>query len=327
MLHYIIRRLLLSIPLLIGITVITFLIIHLTPGSPVVLQTSMNAKVSAETQDRLKKLYGLDKPIPVQYVLWIKRLVTGDFGDSFVDMRPVSEKILERLPATLELNILSLLIIFGVAVPLGIYSASRSDTLPDKIFTVGTFASYSLPSFWLGLLIMLIFGLRLNWLPISGMNDMNAEYLPFFPRLLGHLHHLIAPLFVSSFNGFASISRYTRSSMLEVLRQDYIRTARAKGLPSSLVLGKHALRNALLPIITIVGLTIPGLIGGSFIIETIFAWPGLGRLGFESAMSFDYPVIMAVATVGAVLTLLGNLIADILYAWADPRIRFGKAGS
>src|SRR5581483_3917440 len=180
LLHYIIRRLLLSIPLLIGITVITFLIIHLTPGSPVVLQTSMNAKVSAETQDRLKKLYGLDKPIPVQYVLWIKRLVTGDFGDSFVDMRPVSEKILERLPATLELNILSLLIIFGVAVPLGIYSASRSDTLPDKIFTVGTFASYSLPSFWLGLLIMLIFGLRLNWLPISGMNDMNAEYLPFF---------------------------------------------------------------------------------------------------------------------------------------------------
>ncbi len=323
MLHYIVKRLLLSIPILIGITIITFVVMHLAPGSPVSVQIQMNAKVSADTQERLKALYGLDKPLVVQYGLWIKRLATGDLGESFIDMRSVTDKILERLPATLELELLSLLLIFLVAVPLGVFSASHPKSLYDKIFTLGSFAGFSIPTFWLALLLMLFFGVYLNWLPISGMRSLNAEYMPFLPRLTDHLQHLVLPLFVSVFGGFAAISRFTRSSMLEVLRQDYIRTARAKGLPESQVLYKHALRNALLPIITIVGLSIPGLISGGFIFETIFAWPGMGRLAYDATMSYDYPVVMGTATVAALLTLLGNLLADVLYALADPRIRYG----
>jgi len=254
-----IRRLLLSFPILIGITLVTFCIIHLA-GNPVTIQTQMNAKVSAETQVRLKEFYGLDKPLSVQYWLWIKRLALGDFGRSFVDMRLVKEKIMERLPATLELNILAMLIIFVVAIPLGVYSASHQHSGFDHVFTMVTFVGYALPTFWLALLLMLFFGIILDWLPIAGMSSLNADFMPWWHQCLDHLRHLALPLFVSAFGGFAGISRYTRSSMLEVLRQDYIRTAKAKGVSPFKVLGKHALKNALLPVITILGLSIPGLI-------------------------------------------------------------------
>ncbi|HAX62076.1 MAG TPA: diguanylate cyclase [Elusimicrobia bacterium] len=322
MISYIFRRLLLTIPVLFGITVITFLVMHLSPGKPTDVLTDMNQKITADAKQRLTTIYGLDKPVHIQYFLWLKRLVKFDFGKSFKDDRPVIKKIAERLPATLLLNFLSIIFIFAIAIPIGVISSVKKDTVFDKITTVTVFFGFSVPTFWLAILLMIFFGLHLGWLPVSGFRSINFDELTFLEKFTDIAKHLVLPVFVSAFTGIAGLSRYTKSAMLEVLHQDYIRTARAKGLPESTVIFKHALRNALIPVVTIVGLTIPDLIGGSFIFETIFAWPGMGRLGYEAIMSRDYPVIMAVGTIVAILTLLGNLIADITYAYVDPRIRY-----
>ena len=322
MLEYIVRRLLFIIPLLLGITIITFVVVHLSPGGPADMLTGLTPKVTAEAKARLHSLYGLDKPIHVQYWLWLSRIVRFDFGESFKDGRLVIIKILERLPATLLLNVLSLLLIFFIALPIGILSAVRQDSFFDKGMTIFVFFGFSVPAFWLALLLMLLFGVFLGWLPISGMHSVNFPYFSFWGKLWDIIKHLILPVFVSAFGGLAYLSRYSRASMLEVLRQDYIRTARAKGVPEKRVIYKHALRNALIPIVTLLGLSLPGLIGGGFIFETIFAWPGMGRLGYQAIMSRDYPVIMGVGVIAALLTLLGNLIADITYAFIDPRIRY-----
>ncbi len=321
MLEYIARRLLFIIPLLLGITIITFVIIHLSPGGPADMLIGLSPKVSAEAKARLHSLYGLDKPFHVQYWLWLSRIVRFDFGESFKDGRLVIIKVLERLPATLLLNVLSLLLIFFIALPIGIISAVRQDSFLDKGMTIFVFLGFSVPAFWLALLLMLLFGVVLGWLPISGMHSVNFPYFSLWGKLWDLIKHLILPVFVSAFGGLAYLSRYSRTSMLEVLRQDYIRTARAKGVPENKVIYKHALRNALIPIITLLGLSLPALIGGGFIFETIFAWPGMGRLGYQAIMSRDYPVIMGVGVIAALLTLLGNLIADITYAFVDPRIR------
>jgi peptide/nickel transport system permease protein len=321
MLPYIIRRLLLSLPILFGITIITFAIVHLTPGGFTSVQMEMNPNISPDSLVRLRQLYGLDQPWPVQYASWVARIARLDFGRSFVDQRPVLAKIGDRLPATLLLEGISLAVIFLLAIPLGVFAALRHNRGPDHVITVATFIGYSVPTFWLALLCMLLFGVVLNWLPISGLRAVNHDLLPPAGRFGDYLAHLVLPVFITAFGGLASISRYTRSNMLEVIRQDYIRTALAKGLPRTRVFYYHALKNALLPVITILGLTLPGLIGGGFIFETIFAWPGMGRLAYESALSFDYPTIMGIAVIGAALTLLGNLLADVLYAFADPRIQ------
>ncbi|MCK4802352.1 ABC transporter permease [bacterium] len=322
MLEYIVRRLLFMIPLLLGITIITFVVVHLSPGGPADMLTGLSPKVSAEAKARLHSLYGLDKPLHVQYWLWLSRLVRFDFGRSFKDGRLVIVKILERLPATLLLNVLSLLLIFFIALPIGIISAVRQDSFFDKGMTVFVFLGFSVPAFWLALLLMVLFGVVLGWLPISGMHSVNFPYFSFWGKLWDIIKHLILPVFVSAFGGLAYLSRYSRTSMLEVLRQDYIRTARAKGLSEKKVIYRHALRNALIPIVTLLGLSLPALIGGGFIFETIFAWPGMGRLGYQAIMARDYPVIMGVGVIAALLTLLGNLIADITYAFIDPRIRY-----
>ncbi|MBA7509887.1 Dipeptide transport system permease protein DppB [subsurface metagenome] len=322
MLQYIVRRLLFMIPLLLGITIITFVIVHLSPGGPADMLTGLSPKVSAEAKARLHSLYGLDKPLHVQYWLWLSRLVRFDFGRSFKDGRLVIIKILERLPATLLLNVLSLLLIFFIALPIGVISAVRQDSFFDKGMTVFVFLGFSVPAFWLALLLMVLFGVVLGWLPISGMHSVNFPYFSFWGKLWDIIKHLILPVFVSAFGGLAYLSRYSRTSMLEVLRQDYIRTARAKGLSEKKVIYRHALRNALIPIVTLLGLSLPALIGGGFIFETIFAWPGMGRLGYQAIMARDYPVIMGVGVIAALLTLLGNLIADITYAFIDPRIRY-----
>jgi peptide/nickel transport system permease protein len=318
---YVLRRLLLSIPILFGITLITFGIVHLTPGGFTSVQVQMNPHISPDSIARLRQLYGLDRPWPEQYATWLSRLGRMDFGRSFVDQRRVMDKIAERLPATLLLSGLSLLCILVLAIPLGVFAAMHHNQRVDRVLTVVTFIGYSIPTFWLALLCMLLFGVVLDWLPISGLRSFNHDLLPPLARLGDYVSHLILPVFISAFGGLASISRYTRSNMLEVVRQDYIRMALAKGLPRTRVYYYHALKNALLPVITILGLSLPGLIGGSFIFETIFSWPGMGRLAYESAMSFDYPTIMGIAVIGAGLTLLGNLLADILYAAVDPRIR------
>jgi peptide/nickel transport system permease protein len=322
MLEYIARRLLFMIPLLLGITIITFVVIHLSPGGPADMLTGLSPRVSAEAKARLHSLYGLDKPLHVQYWLWLTRLMRFDFGESFKDGRLVIIKILERLPATLLLNVLSLLLIFFIALPIGIISAVRQDSFFDKGMTIFVFLGFSVPAFWLALLLMLLFGVFLGWLPISGMHSVNFPYFSFWGKLWDIIKHLILPVFISAFGGLAYLSRYSRTSMLEVLRQDYVRTARAKGLSEKKVIYRHALRNALIPIVTLLGLSLPALIGGGFIFETIFAWPGMGRLGFQAIMARDYPVIMGVGVIAALLTLLGNLIADITYAFVDPRIRY-----
>ena len=324
MLSYITKRLSLMIPLIFGITVITFIVIHLAPGGPVEVQTEMSLKASAEARENLKKLYGLDKPLHVQYIEWIKRFIKLDFGKSMVDGRKVTDKIWETIPITLIIDLLSLILIFIIAIPLGVYSATRQHSLFDKVSTVGVFIGFSMPEFWLALLLMIFFGVHLGWLPISGIQSIDVSEMNKAERIFDWIKHLILPVGITAFGGLASLSRYSRSSMLEVIRQDYIKTAYAKGLKEHDVVFRHALRNALLPIITILGLSIPGLIGGSVIFEQIFSIPGMGRLFFSSAMSRDYPTIMGILTIGAVLTLIGNLIADISYSLVDPRIRVEK---
>ena len=322
MFSYLFKRTLEFSITLIGITLLSFFILHLAPGKPTDVLTELNPKITPEARERLEKYYGLDKPIIVQYLMWLKRVVKLDFGESFsTDRRPVWQKIRERIPITLTINLLSMILIFLVAIPIGITSATRQYSLYDKITTVLVFVGFAMPGFWLALLLMMLFGVQLHWLPISGIKSINYESLSFFGKILDMGKHLILPVFVSAFGGLAGISRYMRSSMLEVIRQDYITTARAKGLPESKVIYRHALRNALLPIITILGLSVPGLIGGSVIFEQIFSIPGMGRLFWLSVMQRDYPLIMGLLTIGAFLTLLGNMLADLCYALVDPRIR------
>ena len=324
MLSYITKRLLVMIPLIFGITLITFIVIHLAPGSPVEVQTEMSLKVSAQAKENLKKLYGLDKPLYLQYSDWLKRFVSLDFGKSFVDGRKVIDKIIERIPITLTINILSLILIAIIAIPVGILSAIRQYSIFDKLSTIFVFIGFSTPTFWLALLLMILFGVNMGLLPISGIQSIDVSEMGPFDRLLDWIKHLILPVGVSAFGGIAGLSRYSRSSMLEVIRQDYIKTAMAKGLTEAEVVFKHAFRNALMPIVTILGLSVPGLIGGGVIFETIFAIPGMGQLFYSSTMSRDYPTIMGILVIGAVLTLLGNLFADISYALADPRVRVRK---
>jgi len=310
------------VPILVGITMICFTVMHLAPGSPTDLQTQMNPRAGAELKERLRTMYDLDKPLPVQYWLWVKRLAVLDLGTSFSpDRRPVKEKIMERLPITISLNVLSLGLILLIAIPLGVLAAVHQDSLFDKLTSIFVFIGFAVPTFWLALLLMILFGVHLAWLPISGIRSLNYEYLPPGAALWDLLKHLILPVLLSAFGGLAGLSRYMRANMLEVIRQDYIMTARAKGLSERVVIYKHAMRNALLPVITILGLSVPGLIGGSVIFETIFAIPGMGQLFYMSVMSRDYPTVMGILFIGAVLTLVGNLIADVSYALADPRIR------
>ncbi|MCL4456111.1 MAG: ABC transporter permease [Nitrospirae bacterium] len=324
MLSYALKRLLLMIPLTFGITLITFTVIHLAPGGPVEVETEMSLKASAQARENLKKLYGLDKPLHVQYFDWLKRFVKLDFGISFVDGKKVFDKIKERIPVTLTINLLSLILIMAIAIPIGVLSATKQYSIFDKLTTVFVFLGFSTPTFWLALILMIIFGVSLGLLPISGIQSIDVSGMGFIDRLADWIKHLILPVGLSAFGGIAGLSRYSRSSMLEVIRQDYVRTARAKGLKESDVIIRHALRNALMPVVTILGLSVPGLIGGSVIFETIFAIPGMGQLFYASAMSRDYPTIMGILVIGAVLTLIGNLIADMSYALVDPRIRVRK---
>ncbi len=321
---YLVKRILILIPLMFGITLITFSVIHLAPGEPVEMQVAMNPKVTKEVRDRLRKYYGLDKPLQVQYLNWVGKLVRLDLGRSFSpDNRPVVDKIKERLPITLSLNIIALLLEFGLAVPIGILAATHRDTWLDKGITIFVFIGFAVPTFWLALLLMYFFGVKLNWLPISGLHSLGSDSFGFFHYLWDMAKHLLMPILVASFGSLAGLSRYMRSSMLNVIGQDYITTARAKGLSERVVIYKHALRNALLPLITLFGFSIPGLIGGSVIFETIYAIPGMGQLFYQGVMSRDYPVVMGILVIGAMLTLIGNLIADVSYALADPRIRHG----
>ena len=326
MLTYGLRRLVLAIPLLLGITFVSFVVIHLAPGDPTEVMTGdLRADASSDTRKILRETYGLDKPLHVQYWNWLSRLARLDFGRSFSpDGRPVLAKIGERLPVTLLLNVVEMVIIIAIAIPIGVLSATRQYSTFDKVTTVFVFVGFAAPDFWLALLLMILFGAQLGWLPISGLRSLNWEYMSFWSQQWDFVSHLVLPIFVATIGGLAGFSRYMRQSMLEVVRQDYIQSARAKGLAERVVIGKHALRNAMLPIVTILGLSVPGLIGGSVIVESIFAIPGMGQLMVQSVFERDYPVIMGNLVIVATLTLVANLIADIAYGLVDPRIRVGR---
>jgi peptide/nickel transport system permease protein len=334
---YLIQRAVLLGLTFIAITMIGFTIMRLAPGDPVELFFSGGigagqSGVSVErlrdverAKEELRRQLGLDRPLHVQYGVWLGNIVTGDLGKSLKDGRPVWDKISERVPLTVTLNALSILITFAVAIPLGILSAVRTGSLADRVSTTTLFMLYSLPSFWVGTLIIIFLcgGDYLDWFPPAGIHSVAYDPgWPWYRRTGDYLYHLAMPLVVTTYGTFAYLSRVLRSSMLDVKSQDYIRTARAKGLPERTVILKHVLRNSIIPIVTTIGGLLPALLGGSVIIETIFSLPGLGFLGYQSILARDYPVVLALFSVGSGLTLVGILISDIALVAVDPRISF-----
>ncbi|MGI6566813.1 MAG: ABC transporter permease [Firmicutes bacterium] len=317
MTRYIARRLLAMIPLLLGISFIVFSLLNILPGDPVSIMLSSNPHITpdAETIAQLRAQYGLDQPLMTQYLIFLRNLLKGDLGTSMYTQQPVAVTILERMPATIQLALAALVISTAVAIPLGVISAVKQYSWIDHLCLVGSLVGISMPSFWLGLLLMLTFSLRLRWLPLSGMGYLHNG--------LGDvLRHLIMPACTLGFGMAALLARVTRSSMLEVLGQDYIRTARAKGLHDKLVVYRHALRNAFIPILTVSGMQFGYLLGGSVIIETIFSWPGIGRLAVNSIMNRDLAVVQGTVLVFTLIFILINLLVDILYAAIDPRIQY-----
>ncbi len=316
---YLARRLATLVPLLFGITVICFAMVHLAPGDPMQLAADLDPRAKANSA--YAENAGLNDPLPVQYLHWLGKISRGDFGISLAaDGRPVADKILAALPVTLWINLAGLALTLAFSIPLAIYAATRPYTLADHTLTTLQYVAMATPTVVLALLGLQYFGSHLGWVPLSGMSSYGAESLGFAARTLDLLHHLALPIAVGVIGSLAGLSRFLRGSLIEALQQDYLLTAKAKGASRARVL-RHALRNALLPLITILGLSVPGLIGGSVILESLFALPGLGQLFYTAAMMRDYPTIMALLTIGAVLTPLGNLAADLCYAWADPRIR------
>lgn len=316
---YLVERLVMSLPLLLGVTILCFAVMHLAPGDPTQLMGDMDPRMHANAA--MKASYGLDKPIYVQYIHWVSNIARGNFGVSLApDGRPVWDKIMDAMPLTLCLNISGLILVMILSVPLGVWVAMKPNGVRDAVVMVCLYVGLAAPSVWLALLGMQFFGVTLGWVPLSGLESFGADKWGWWARSMDILWHLALPLGVGLVGGIAGICRFIRGSMIETLRQDYVLTARAKGAKESRVLKTHALRNALLPVVTILGLSVPGLIGGSVIMESLFALPGLGQLFYNAVMMRDYPVIMALLTLGAVLTLLGNLLADMAYAWVDPRV-------
>jgi peptide/nickel transport system permease protein len=321
MLKYFLKRVLMMIPLLFGILVMTFAVTQMAPGDPTDAATQLNPKISAEAKLKLRELYGLDRPLPERFARWAWSAARMDFGKSFRDGEPVLKKITSRIPITLAINLTALLLTVMVAVPIGVMGASYQGRWQDQLLTFFVFVAFATPTFVMAIGAMAVFGLQLQWLPISGVTSLDFERMSFFGKVMDLARHLALPIAVTVLAGFSGLARFMRSGMIEVLRQDYIKTAWSKGLTGQAVLYRHALRNALLPLITILGLSLPGVLGGSVILETVFSIPGMGKLMMDSVMARDLPVYMAILTLGAVLTLVGNLLADMAYKWADPRIR------
>ncbi len=310
------------IPMLFGVTMISFLIMNLAPGDPTSFYVDpLVGQNDPEMLAIVRKSLGLDKPLPVRYALWLGKTIKGDLGFSFISRRPVMDEIRSRIGNTLLLASVSMVISLVVGVLIGVWSAVNQYKMSDYVLTVLAFIGVSMPSFWFAMMLILFLTGKLKLLPSVGMNSINVPP-GFFNRLMDTLSHMVMPVLVMSLSSIARWARYQRSSMLEVIRQDFIRTARAKGLPQKKVIFKHALRNAAIPIITLLGMSLPSLIGGSFIIETVFGWPGMGRLGVNAIFNRDYPVVMGVTLFSSILVMVGNLAADVLYAVVDPRIRY-----
>lgn len=315
MTRYLVRRLLMAVPLLIGISALLFVLMNQVPGGPLAVYGA-NPHMHAADRARLIHAMGLDLPLYLRYFKWLLAAVQGDLGHSLFTGRPVLVMIAERAPNTLVLMGLSTLLSLVVGMALGVYSAVRPYSKFDYAATTASFLGYSLPTFWFGIMLMMVFAAKLHWLPAGGMHSLGQE-----GSWLDGLGYLVLPVTVLSIVSVASWSRFMRSSMMEVLRADYIRTARAKGQSERVVIGYHALRNALLPVVTVVMMAMPTLFGGAVMTETIFAWPGIGRLFFDSMGKSDYPVMMGVLMISAVLVVVFNMLADLLYSLIDPRIQ------
>ena len=337
---YLIKRLLLMVPTFTGITLIGFLIMRLAPGDPAELRAAgglgaaAGGGISVEKRGSVDEAiaqwrvqYGLDKPLHVQYLVWLKNIATLSFGESFKDNQSVWSKIAERLPVTIKLNFWSIVVVYLVAIPLGVYSATHPNSWGDQVTTLAAFILFAVPLVWAATMaIVFICGGDFYYLfPPGGLESIDfSDNWPIWRKLQDRAWHIFLPVVLLSYDGFAGLSRYMRASMLEVLAQDYVQVARAKGVSEKKVTFKHVLRNSLIPQVTILASILPGLIGGSVIIETIFSIPGLGQLGFESVLARDYPTVLALFTVSALLTLIGILISDLLLAAVDPRIVFGR---
>jgi peptide/nickel transport system permease protein len=317
--RYIIRRLLQAIPLLLLISIAMFALIHAMPGGPD--GVFFNPRMSAAARAAIRIRMGLDQPIYVQYLKWLGSALTGNFGSSLIDFQPVSDTIVARMPATVEVFVLALTFALFVAIIIGTISAVRQGTAVDYTLTTLSYVGVSMPIFLFGILGQDIFGIWLHWLPVSGTQTLTMTF-DAFNGALDHATYLILPVLVLSITFIAGWSRYMRSSMIEVAKQDYMRTARAKGASTASILIRHAMRNAIIPLITVVAIDFGGIAGGAVITETVFAWPGLGRLFYDSLEGRDYPVLLAMLLISAVLVVLFNLLADVLYAVMDPRIRY-----
>jgi len=314
--RYVLRRLIQAIPLLLGITVIAFAILKVTPGGPLAAYEA-NPDFNAADLQRLEHALGLDQPVPVQYVQWLGRFLVGDWGYSHATSQPVLAMIGQRLPNTLWLMTTVYLVTLLIALPIGVMTAVKQYSWFDHIATGATFAAFSMPTFWLGLLLIITFGLTLRLLPLGGMLAPGA------PFTIGDLaRHLILPVATISLVQVGVYVRFLRASMLETTGQDYMRTARSKGLTERHVISRHALKNAAIPFVTVAALDLPELFGGALVTEQIFGWPGMGRLFFDSALRYDYPVLMGILAIGATVVILANLLADVIYASLDPRIRY-----
>jgi len=325
---YIIRRLLLMIPTILGITIMVFAVSRVAPGDPVSLSmgpgSQLDAERAADVREARMKLYGLDKPVPVQYARWLWRVVRFDFGDSLKHHRPVIDIIKERFPITLTLNLISFFLIYVISIPLGVFSAVRHKLFFDKATSVILFMLWALPSMWVGQMLIGYFcgPTFVHWFPPAGMSSNDADSMLFFPWLADRLWHFVLPVICLTYAEFAYLAKQVRAGMLENLRADYVRTARAKGLSDWTVIIRHAFRNSVIPVITIMATLLPAMIGGSVIIEQIFSIPGMGLLAFEAVTTRDYNVVMAVATIGGLMNLVGLLFGDIAYAMVDPRISY-----
>lgn len=317
MARYVAARLLQVVPLLFLISFLSFGLYQMQPGDPVLAYVPRELLQHPEEVERVRRALGLDRPWTVQYVRWLGRVLRGDLGRSLITGEPVAERLGRAIPRTLKLTAAAFALGLAGAVALGVLSATRRYSLADHLTTAFGFAGIAMPSFWLGVLLLSLFALHLRWLPAGGMYALGRE-----GEFLSGLRHMVLPVLVLAFGEVAATSRYLRSSLLEVLCQEYIRTARAKGLPERIVIYRHALRGALGPVITLMGLSVAGLIGGSLVVEKLFAWPGMGRLTVDALFQHDYPVIMGANLAFALLTVLGNLAADLAYGWADPRVRF-----
>jgi peptide/nickel transport system permease protein len=314
--RYVLRRLIQAIPLILGITVIAFVILKVTPGGPLAAYEA-NPDFNAADLARLEHALGLDQPVPVQYVQWLGRFLTGDWGYSFATSQPVLSMIGQRLPNTLWLMTTVYVVTLLIALPIGVFTAVKQYSWFDHIATGATFAAFSMPAFWLGLLLIVTFGLTFRLLPLGGMLAPGA------PFTIGDLaRHLVLPVATISLVQIGVYVRFLRASMLETTSQDYMRTARSKGLGEPHVISRHALKNAAIPFVTVAALDLPELIGGALVTEQIFGWPGMGRLFYDSALRFDYPVLMGILVIVSAAVIVANLMADVIYGFLDPRIRY-----